>query len=137
MLREIISVGLLIFGTVLILISALGVVRMPDLYLRMSASTKSATLGVGTILLATAIYFNELGVASRAIATIVFVMLTAPVAAHMMGRAAYFNGVPLWEGTLYDELRGRYDVKTHTLEGSDDSPPPDPQLSDTQQPSAS
>ena len=116
-MREVISVILLIIGTAFIFISALGVVRMPDLYLRMSASTKTGTLGVGSILLAAAIYFNELGIASRAIATLFFVLLTAPVAAHLMGRAAYFNGVPLWEKTRYDELKGQYDPKTHTLVG--------------------
>lgn len=131
-MREIISAILMIFGTALILISALGVVRMPDLYLRMSASTKSSTLGVGAILLGAAIYFNELGVASRAIATIFFILLTAPVAAHMMGRAAYFNGVPLWEGTRYDELKGRYDVKTHALTGSDETPNPGTLSEDSQ-----
>ena len=137
MIREVISAFLIIFGTALILISALGVVRMPDLYLRMSASTKSSTLGVGAILLGAAIYFNELGVASRAIATIFFILLTAPVAAHMMSRAAYFNGVPLWDGTRYDELKGRYDIKTHTLVGPDKAPKSDTTTEDTQQSSHS
>lgn len=131
-MKDIISASLMIFGAAMILISALGVVRMPDLYLRMSASTKSATLGVGTILLGVAIHFNELGVASRAIATIFFILLTAPVAAHMMGRAAYFNGVPLWDGTRYDELKGRYDIKTHTLVGPDKTPNPKPKTEDAQ-----
>lgn len=137
MIREVISAFLMIFGAVLILISALGVVRMPDLYLRMSASTKSATLGVGAILLGSAIYFNELGVASRAVATIFFILLTAPVAAHMMGRAAYFNGVPLWDGTRYDELKGRYDPKTHILDGSGKTPKPDTTSEETQESSTS
>jgi multicomponent Na+:H+ antiporter subunit G len=44
-----------------------------------------------------------------------FFLLTAPVAAHMIGRAAYFVGVPLWSGTITDELRGHYDMKTHRL----------------------
>ncbi len=117
-MRELISAILLIIGALFIFLSALGVVRLPDLYLRMSASTKTSTLGVGTILLAAAIYFNELGLATRAIATLIFVLLTAPVAAHMIGRAAYFNGVPLWDKTRYDELKGRYDIITHTLDGS-------------------
>jgi multicomponent Na+:H+ antiporter subunit G len=121
-MREILSIGLLIIGAAFIFISALGIIRLPDLYLRMSASTKSSTLGVGTVLLATAIYFNELGLASRAIATIFFVLLTAPVAAHLMGRAAYFNGVPLWKGTRYDELKGHYDLITHALDGADENP---------------
>jgi multicomponent Na+:H+ antiporter subunit G len=118
---EIISVALLIIGAAFIVISSLGLVRLPDLYLRMSASTKTATLGVGSILLAAAIYFNELGVASRAIATVFFVLLTAPVAAHMVARAAYFNGVPLWSATRFNELKGRFDIETHTLVGSEDS----------------
>jgi multicomponent Na+:H+ antiporter subunit G len=117
MMREIVAFILLLIGTGFMFISALGVIRMPDLYLRMSASTKAATLGVSSILLATAVYFNELGISSRTIATIFFILLTAPVAAHMMGRAAYFNGVPLWEGTHHDDLRGRYDEETHQLSG--------------------
>lgn len=126
-MREIISVIFLIFGAILMFISALGVARMPDLYLRMSSSTKSSTLGVGTILLAAATYFYELGIASRAVAIIFFLLLTVPVAAHMIGRAAYFNGVPLWGGTRYDELKGRYDAKTHILAGLNKSTQSNPQ----------
>ena len=66
-MREIISAILIIIGSVFMFIAALGVVRMPDLYLRMSASTKSATLGVATVLLSTAIYFNEISIVTRAI----------------------------------------------------------------------
>lgn len=116
-MREFITIIFLLFGTILMLISALGVVRMPDLYLRMSSSTKASTIGVGTVLLATAVYFNNLGIASRAIAVIFFLLLTAPIAAHMMGRAAYFTGVPLWDGTRYDELKGKYNPKTQTVAG--------------------
>ena len=116
-IREFLSITLIIIGAAFMLVAAIGVLRMPDLYLRMSASTKAATLGISTIFLGLAIHFNELGVSSRAIATIIFILLTAPVAAHMMGRAAYFNGVPLWEGTHHDDLRGRYDEITHQLSG--------------------
>lgn len=123
-MREFISVLFLIIGATFILISAIGVVRMPDVYLRMSSSTKSSTLGVGSIMLAAAIYFNELSLASRALAIAFFVLLTAPVAAHLMGRAAYFNGVPLWEGSRYDELKGRYNLATHTLTGSEETSQP-------------
>lgn len=116
--RDVISIICILIGMAFMLISALGVVRMPDLYLRMSASTKSSTLGVAFILLAAAVHFYDLSISGRSIATIIFIMITAPVAAHMMGRAAYFNGVPLWEKTRYDQLRGRYDTKTHTLAGN-------------------
>jgi multicomponent Na+:H+ antiporter subunit G len=68
-------------------------------------------------LLAAAVYFDDFGIGLRAIAVILFLLLTAPVAAHKIGRAAYFNGVPLWAGTRYNELAGKYDSKTHTLAG--------------------
>lgn len=117
-MAEMIAAFLIIIGALLMVVAAVGVVRMPDLYLRMSATTKAATLGAGFILLGAAIYFNEFGTTTRALATIVFLLITAPVAAHMIGRAAYFNGVPLWEGTLHDELQGRYNEKTHVLASS-------------------
>jgi multicomponent Na+:H+ antiporter subunit G len=62
------------------------------------------------------VYFDDLGTTSRALATILFVLLTAPVAAHMMGRAAYLRQVPLCQQTRIDDLSGRYDPATHDLE---------------------
>ena len=106
---------LLIVGAVFTLISGLGVLRFPDLYMRISASTKASTLGAGFSLLALAVHFNELDTTMRAIATIVFLVITGPVAAHLISRAAYFVGVPLWKGTITDELCGRYDEQTGTL----------------------
>jgi multicomponent Na+:H+ antiporter subunit G len=119
MIIEILSLILLLTGTAFIMISALGVVRMPDLYLRMSASTKSSTLGVGLILLSTATYYyHDLGVFSRAIAIMIFLLLTAPVSAHMIGRAAYHTGVPLWHKTRYDDLYGKFDPKKQEVNSS-------------------
>lgn len=109
-LEELVVILFLALGTFFMFVGALGVARFPDLYMRMSASTKSSTLGVGFILLAAAIYFgDDLGVAARAVVTIAFLLLTAPVAAHMIGRAGYYNGSKLWEGSVIDELKGRYD----------------------------
>ncbi len=109
------SALLILLGALFMFIAALGVARMPDLFTRMHSSTKSATLGVGLIMLGAALHFGEIGMTMRVVAIIVFVFLTAPVAAHMLGRAAYFAGVPLWEGTLSDALRGHYDRRTHRL----------------------
>ncbi|WP_420630975.1 monovalent cation/H(+) antiporter subunit G [Candidatus Leptofilum sp.] len=118
---EIVGTILMLLGVLLILVAGVGLVRLPDLYLRMSAATKGATLGLALILLGAVTFFGELGVASRTIATIVFVFLTAPVSAHMIGRAAYTNGVPLWEGTKLDELEGRYDEPARMLHGTNAS----------------
>ncbi|MCI5226588.1 MAG: monovalent cation/H(+) antiporter subunit G [Candidatus Electrothrix sp. AX2] len=100
-----ISTLLITIGSLFILLAGVGLVRMPDLFLRMSASTKAATLGVGTTLLGVAVYFNDFATFIRAGAIIVFLLLTAPVAAHLIGRAAYQDGVPLWEKTEFDDLR--------------------------------
>ena len=81
------------------LVAGLGVLRMPDLMLRMHASTKAGTLACGLTMLAAALVFADLAVAVRAAGVVVFLLLTAPVAAHMIGRAALRTGVPtrLWD----------------------------------------
>jgi multicomponent Na+:H+ antiporter subunit G len=112
---EIIAGILLFIGASFLLLAGVGVIRMPDLYSRIQAATKAATLGVGCVILALAFHFVDLGVTIRALLIIGFLFLTSPVAAHVIGRAAYFVGVPLWEGTIVDELRGRYDLETHAL----------------------
>lgn len=95
-------------GAFFILMAGLGLVRMPDLFLRMSASTKAATLGVGCTLLGAALYFGDFATFIRVGAIFVFLLATTPVAAHLLGRAAYQDGVPLWSGTQFDDLRGQY-----------------------------
>ena len=95
----------LIAGTFLTVVASIGIVRMPDLYLRMSAATKASTLGVGLLLVAMALYFRNLDAFSRGIAIIVFLFITNPVAAHRLVRAAYLTGVPRSEKTIVDELK--------------------------------
>lgn len=115
---EIFAGILLIIGSFFVLLAGIGIIRMPDLYMRMSATTKAATFGVGAILLAAALSFDDVGIISRALIIIFFLLLTAPVAAHMLGRAGYFDGVPLWKHTKIDQLRGQYDPESHKLVGS-------------------
>ena len=111
--NEIFGVIMMVAGVFFIVIAGVGLLRMPDLFLRMSTATKASTLGLGLILLGTAVFYWELGITSRAIATSIFVLLTAPVSAHMIGRAAYSDGVPLWEKTKQDDLKEYYE--THHL----------------------
>lgn len=114
-MQDVLTALLLLTGGFFMFVSGLGVLRLPDLYMRMSASTKSSTVGVACVLLAAAVHFNDLGLFSRLVATILFVFLTAPVAAHMIGRAGYLSGAPLWAKTVTDELKGRYDLRTGEL----------------------
>lgn len=106
---------LLATGTTFTLIAAIGLLRMPDVYMRLQVSTKGATLGVGSLLLAVPVFFTDFEVAVRAMLIVLFVFLTTPISGHMIARAAYIVGVPLWEGSVVDELKGRYDPETHEL----------------------
>ncbi|ADD27629.1 monovalent cation/H(+) antiporter subunit G [Meiothermus ruber] len=106
---------LVLGGVFFLFIAAIGVVRMPDLYNRMHATSKAGTLGVGLILVAVAVFYQELSVAARALSTLAFIVLTAPVAAHALGRAAYLSGVKPSQDTYIDELAGHYQAN-HRLE---------------------
>ena len=117
--QDIVSSVLLIIGTFLLLLAGIGIVRLPDIFLRMSAASKASSLGAGCILLAVAVSAADIAITVRAVAGVLFLFLTAPVAAHMIGRAAYMIGVPRWKGTVIDELKGRYDTRRHTLRGVD------------------
>ncbi len=107
-------------GAFSILFASIGILRMPDFYLRLSVTVKASTLGVGLLLICAAIMFPDVSVTTKAIAIIFFLLITAPIAAHMIGRAAYFTGTPLWKGTIVDELAGMYNKETHELEGHAD-----------------
>ena len=79
---------LCLLGGAFALIAALGILRLPDVLTRMHASTKAGTLASALILVAVALQFQDMGVTAKAIAAILFLMLTAPLAAHMLGRSA-------------------------------------------------
>jgi multicomponent Na+:H+ antiporter subunit G len=100
------AAALLVVGAGFLLLAAVGIVRMPDLYSRMQAATKAATLGIACVMLGAAVHFGG-AVVIRAATVVAFVFLTTPVGAHVIGRAAYMLGVPLWEGKVVDERRER------------------------------
>lgn len=96
-MTEILSGVFILAGTIFILLSALGIIRMPDLYTRMSATTKASTLGIGLVLTGTVLFWQDAAITFRAAAIIIFLFLTAPVAAHIIGREAWSRGVKLWK----------------------------------------
>lgn len=110
-----ILVLLILLGTFLMFLTGLGLVRMPDIFCRMHAATKGASLGVALLLLAAALYFRETIVVTKALVTIAFIFLTAPVAASLLGRAAYARRTPLWEKSLVDEGRDQIAVAPNPL----------------------
>lgn len=104
---EWIAVLLMLFGAIVSVISAFGMLRLPDVYTRSHAATKSATLSVLCCLLGAFIYFwsHDGYVSVRLILGIIFTFITAPVAGHLVCRAAYRSRVPLAEGSGDDALK--------------------------------
>ena len=86
-MTEVITDVLAIAGAVLVLLAGVGVLRFPDLYARMHAATKASTLGIGLIGIAGAISID--GGAAKILLAAALIFVTAPSAAHFIGRAAY------------------------------------------------
>ncbi|SBS33370.1 Na(+)/H(+) antiporter subunit G [Marinomonas aquimarina] len=87
---------LLCIGTLFTLTASLGVLRMPDLYTRMHAATKAGTLGIASLLVAVAIAIPETTVISRTLGTMLFIFLTSPIAAHLLGKAMRQTDYKMW-----------------------------------------
>ena len=87
-MTEILAGILVLLGGGFAVIAALGMVRLPDVLTRMHASTKAGTLASSLILVAVAVHFGDLGTTAKCVAAILFLLLTAPLAAHMIGRAS-------------------------------------------------
>jgi multicomponent Na+:H+ antiporter subunit G len=97
------SGGLFVAGATFGLLAGVGVLRMPDVFTRMQASTKASTLGLGCLLAGVALRNPELSFAMRAVSIAAFMLLTTAVSAHVIARAAARSGAPIWEGTRVDE----------------------------------
>lgn len=95
---------LVIIGAAFALVATIGVLRLPDIYSRMHAASKAGTVGSGAMLIALAVFAEEPATALRAIAAVAFVMLTAPVSAHLLAKAAYSAGYRLWSNSVVDDM---------------------------------
>lgn len=106
-IAELFIVFFILVGGFFSLVAAFGVLRLPDIYTRNHAASKSATLGVMSVLFGAFLYFYFLEghFNSRLILGIVFFFMTSPVAGHLINRAAYNTGVEMWEQSAYDDLK--------------------------------
>ncbi|NJN18466.1 MAG: monovalent cation/H(+) antiporter subunit G [Oscillochloris sp.] len=112
---EIIVLLFTAIGVFFMIVSTVGLVRLPDLYTRVHAAGKAGTLGIVGVLLGTGVYFISSLAAFKMVVLIAFFFLTAPVAAHMLDRAAFLTGVKPMAGTTPNDLEGRYDLETRRL----------------------
>ncbi|MBO6859227.1 monovalent cation/H(+) antiporter subunit G [Roseibium sp.] len=101
---EIITGIMLVIGASFALVASIGIIRLKDVYMRMHAASKAGTLGSGVMLLALAVHAGDLAVVTRAIAGVVFFLLTAPISAHLLAKAAYAAGYRPCADTKEDAL---------------------------------
>ena len=104
---EIIAAFLILIGAFFSFLSAVGLIRLPDVYTRSHAASKSTTLGVLCTLVGTLLYFliTDGYFSIRLLLGIFFVFLTAPVSAHVICRSAYRSKVKLTENSVQDDLK--------------------------------
>jgi multicomponent Na+:H+ antiporter subunit G len=104
-------------GAFFVFVAGLGIWRFKDVYMRMHAATKAGSLGLGLLLLAVAIQDPTPAVIIKCFLIIAFIFLTAPIAAHMISRAAYIHQSELSDKTRFDELEGKYSADRSKLKG--------------------
>jgi multicomponent Na+:H+ antiporter subunit G len=104
-IAEWIGAGLIVVGVLFMLLGAVAIVRMPDIFTRIQSASKASTLGAASVFLALAIHFGDLETTGRALVLIAFTAMTVPIAAHALGLAAHRTRLPLWPKTRVDEMR--------------------------------
>ena len=92
----------IIVGLAFDLFGCLGLVRLPDVYNRLQAATKCVTMGTCSILFGSFLIVGFTAAGMKALLCIVFLVLTAPVAAHAIARGAHRSGIPLCPGSVVD-----------------------------------
>ena len=102
-MNETIGTALVVVGLVFDFFGCLGLVRFPDVYTRLQASAKCITLGTCGILFGLFCFKGFTATGIKALMCLAFIVLTAPVSAHALARAAYRSGVKPCQGTVIDE----------------------------------
>lgn len=106
MILDIVGSALLLAGVALTVVAGVGLVRLPDVFSRMHAATKPATLGLLLVCVGAALVIDgDGGARAKLLLVAAFQFVTAPVAAHMVGRAAYGAGVGALDELVVDELK--------------------------------
>jgi monovalent cation/proton antiporter MnhG/PhaG subunit len=113
---EILASALILLGSAVVALAALGVARLPDPFTRMHAATKAGVVGSGLLLLGAAAALGTPGAWLTAFAGIAFLLATAPIAGHVLGRAAYVAGAPIAPATVIDALSGVLDRRVFDID---------------------
>jgi len=104
-MSEIIGYIFILVGLAFNIFGCIGLIRLPDVYNRLQATTKCVTLGTCSILLGTVVIKGFTSTGIKTLLCIIFLILTSPVAAHALARGAYKSGVKLWEKSVCDKYK--------------------------------
>jgi multicomponent Na+:H+ antiporter subunit G len=115
-LQNYLAAALILVGSTFSLTASVGLLRLPDLYTRMHAASKAGTLGSCSVLLALAVHADDPAISLRALAGVLFFLLTVPISSHLLAKAAHSAGYRLWDGSERDDL------KTVLEQGADSTP---------------
>jgi len=108
-MSDIIGYILVTIGILFDIFGCIGLVRFPDVYNRLQASTKCVTLGTILVLVGVAFIHSCGPISAKAIICAVFILITSPTAAHAIAKGAYASGVKLWENSVVDKYAERKD----------------------------
>ena len=102
-MTDIIGYILIIVGILFDIFGCIGLVRFPDVYNRLQASTKCVTLGTVLLLVGVALAGGSGAIGGKAIICAIFILITSPTAAHAIAKGSYASKVPLWEDSVVDK----------------------------------
>jgi multicomponent Na+:H+ antiporter subunit G len=104
--RGALIVFLVVVGVAFLVVGTVGLLRLPDVYNRMHATSKATTLGAASIALAAFVFYGPGGDGLIALVTVVFLFVTAPTGAHMISQAAHRMGVDFYGGVEWPGSSG-------------------------------
>jgi multicomponent Na+:H+ antiporter subunit G len=105
--NPVLFLALISLGSIFLLLAAVGSIKFPDFFTRMAAISKASTLGAAFFLLAPAVANPSWLAFGYSLFALAFLFLSAPVASHLLGRAGYKEGVPLFVNTQVDQWNAR------------------------------
>lgn len=101
-LQAAIAAFLVVSGSLFVGLAGIGIIRMPDLYARLHAASKAATLGVAFLAIAVVLHFDHWSIGFRALAFGLTLFVTAPISAHLIARAAFLIKTEVTESVVDD-----------------------------------
>ena len=113
-MSEIIGGTIIAIGVLFDIFGCIGLVRLPDVYNRLQASTKCVTVGTCFILIGSLILLDSLPGTVKGVICIVFILITSSTAAHALARAAHRSGIKQWEGSVVDHYGQDFPVRSKT-----------------------